>query len=99
MRIEFQDDGLRRLYEEPGSRTPRFGTELLRSYRKVLGIVQEANDERDLRAMKSLHFEKLKGDRIGQYSLQIYQKWRLVFLLATVEGEQQIVIIEVVDYH
>src|ERR1035437_6878769 len=98
MRIEFQDDGLRRLYEELGFRTPRFGPELLRSYRKVLGIVQEANDERDLRAMKSLHFEKLKGDRNGQYSLQLYQKWRLVVLLATVAGEQQIVIIEVVDY-
>jgi len=99
MRLEFEDDDLRRLYQESDFRAPGWGPELLRSYRKVLGFVEAASDERDLRAMKSRHLEKLKGSRRGQYSLQLHQQWRLVFRIGAFHDEQQVVVIEVVDYH
>jgi len=99
MRVDFEDDDLRRLYEEPDFRAPGFGTELTQSYRKVVGFVEAANDERDLRAMKSRHFEKMDGDRNGQYSLRLHKQWRLIFRLKTIERDRQVVVIEVVDYH
>ncbi len=99
MRIEFEDDDLRRLYMESDFRTSGFGPELIRGYRKVLNFVAAANDERDLRAHQSLHFEKLKGNRPGQYSMRIFQQWRLVFYMRNDEEGQQLFVLEVVDYH
>jgi plasmid maintenance system killer protein len=61
MLVEFEDDDLRLLYEDANFRVPRLGRDIVRSYRKVVGIVVAANDERDLYAMRSLNYEKLKG--------------------------------------
>lgn len=99
MRVEFEDDDLRRLYEEPDFRLSRFGGNVTRAYRKVVGIVSAASDERDLYAMRSLHFEKLEGDRLGQHSLRLNKQWRLIVKLETRQEDTQVVVIEVVDYH
>jgi proteic killer suppression protein len=99
MRVEFEDQDLRRLYEEPTYRVSGIGVELNRAFRKVVGILEAATDERDLRALASLHFEKLEADRAGQHSLRLYKQWRLIITLRTVEQDKKIVVIEVVDYH
>lgn len=41
------------------------------------------------------HLEALKGDRLGQYSIRINQKWRVCFRWSD-EGPKDI---EIVDYH
>lgn len=99
MRVEFEDDDLRRLYEEPNFRLSSIGNDLTRAYRKVVGFVATAFDERDLRAMRSLHFEKLEGDRLRQNSLRLNKQWRLIVRLDTTQEGKQVVVIEVVDYH
>ncbi len=99
MCVELEDDDLRRLYEEPDFRLSSIGHDLTRTYRKVVGIVAAASDERDLRAMRSLHFEKLEGDRLGQPSLRLNKQWRLIVRLETTQEGKQVVVIEVVDYH
>ena len=35
-------------------------------------------DEQDLRSLKSLRYEKLKGARFGQHSLRLNKQWRLI---------------------
>jgi len=99
MRVEFEDDDLRRLYEEPDFRLSSIGHDLTRAYRKVVGFVAVASDERDLRAMRSLYFEKLEGDRLGQHSLRLNKQWRLVVRLDPTQERKQVVVIEVTDYH
>lgn len=99
MRVEFENDDLRRLYEESGFRLSSLGQDLTRAYRKVVEIMAAAADERDLRAMRSLHFEKLEGDRLGQHSLRLNKQWRLIVKLETRQEDTQVVVIEVVDYH
>ena len=99
MQIEFEDHDLLRLYEEPEYRVSGIGVELTRAFRKVVGILEAASDERDLRALRSLHFEKLEANRSGQYSLRLHKQWRLIITLRTVEKDKHIVVIEVVDYH
>jgi proteic killer suppression protein len=49
--------------------------------------------------MRSLHFEKLQGDRIGQHSLRLNKQWRLIVKLETTNIGRQLVVIEIVDYH
>ena len=54
---------------------------IVKAYRKRLQMIRAARDERDFYALKSLHFEKLKGDREGQHSMRLNQQWRLILRL------------------
>ena len=49
----------------------------------------------DLRVPPSNHFEKLKGDRAGQYSIRVIDQWRLCFTW----GDRGPADVEFVDYH
>lgn len=99
MHLEFEDDDLRRSYVEADFRLAAIGTELTKLYRRKMQLLAAAVDERDLRQLRSLHFEKLVGDRAGQYSIRLNDKYRLVFKLRTDENGRVAIIIEVVDYH
>lgn len=103
MRFEFQNNQLQQLYEEPDFVLPRFGNDVTRCFRKVIGIISTAPDERDLYKMRSLHFEKLQGQRMGQHSLKLNDQWRLIVrLVDTDQGASQsktLVVIKIVDYH
>lgn len=99
VRVEFEDDDLRRLYTEAAYHVPKFGPDVTKAFRKRMAVLAAARDERDLYAMKSLHFEKLAGDRLGQRSIRLNRQWRLILRLETDEDGQIIVIIELVDYH
>jgi proteic killer suppression protein len=48
-------------------------------------------------ALPSNRFEALGGDRKGQYSIRINDKWRICFEWA--ETEKRPFNIEIVDYH
>ena len=99
MRIDFEDDRLRRLYEESGFRATRYGTDLVKAFRRKVGLIVGAATEQDLRAMKSLHFEKLVGDRTGQHSIRLNDQWRLILRLDA-DGEGGVVVVlAIADYH
>jgi proteic killer suppression protein len=97
--LEFQDDDLRRLYVETRFRLAWMGSDLTKLYRRKVQLLAAAVDERDLRHMRSLHFEKLVADRAGQYSIRLNDKYRLIFRLRTGDDGRTAIIIEVVDYH
>jgi proteic killer suppression protein len=99
MVVDSEDNNLQRLFEEPEFRLPRLGSDLTRAFRKVVGIVRAAADERDLYSMQSLHFERLEGDRAGQRSLRLNRQWRLVVRLETVQDVKRVVVIEIINYH
>lgn len=58
-----------------------------------------AADERDLYAMKSLHYEKLKGKRAHQRSIKLNDQWRLVMRTESGDDGRVIILIEIIDYH
>lgn len=62
-------------------------------------MIRGARDERDFYALKSLHFEKLKGDREGQYSIRLNQQWRLILEIEKRSNSSTVVIVSIVDYH
>ena len=99
MRITFKDDELRKLYEESNHRAPRYGRDLTKAFRKKVGFLAAAASELDLRGMRSLHFEKLSGDRAGQHSIRLNDQWRLILTVETDGEGKLVVIVEIVDYH
>lgn len=99
MQIDFEDDVLRRLYEDPRSRVARLHPELVKAYRRKVQVIVGAESEIDLRALKSLHFEKLEGDREGQHSIRLNDQWRLILRIQAQEDHKVVFIVEIVDYH
>jgi toxin HigB-1 len=99
MRIDFDDDDLRRLYLESDFVLPRLGRDITRAYRKKVGFIEGAESELDLRNYRALHFEKLQGDREGQYSIRLNDQWRLILRFETDDAGRLVVIVEIVDYH
>ena len=66
------------------------------AYRR-LEMLEAATALADLKAFRGNHFEALKGDRTGQYSIRINDRWRLCFAWA--EGAIGPSGVEIVDYH
>src|SRR5947209_6583731 len=98
MEVEFSDESLLRL-ELSDDDAGRWSQEIVNGFRKVLRFVRAALDERDFRAMRSLNFEKLDGDRSGQYSLRINRQWRLIIEIREGDPKNTIIVKEIVDYH
>lgn len=49
----------------------------------------------DLAAIPGNRLEKLRGDREGQYSIRVNERWRICFLWQGGDAHQ----VEVCDYH
>ena len=64
------------------------------AYRK-LRMINNAHRHGDLRIPRANRLEKLSGDRSGQYSIRINDRWRVCF--AWRDGDAYDV--EIVDYH
>ena len=62
-----------------------------------LDRLDAATSVRDLVALPGNRFEALSGDRKGQYSIRINERWRICF--AWPEGSTGPVDIEIADYH
>ena len=77
----------------------RLGHEVFRTFLQKVQILVDAHSEADLYSIKSLHFEKLAGDRQGQRSIRLHRQFRLVFTIHKALDGTFAWIIAVVDYH
>jgi toxin HigB-1 len=98
MRFRFANRKLELMYTT-GRDTGRYGHELVNAFVKVLAQLDAAIDERDLYRQRGLRYEKLRGDRAGQYSVRLNKQWRLILRPDKDRDGNFIWIIEVVDYH
>jgi len=98
MQVEFDAADLERLYYDPQFTAGR-AADVVKRYRKVVGLIRAATDERDLYQFRSLHFEKLKGKRQGQHSLRLNDQWRLIVEIRGEAPQKKIGVIEIADYH
>jgi proteic killer suppression protein len=98
LRVDFEDEDLRRLAEDASYAPKQWGSDVITAYRKKIQLLYAATDERDLRAIRSLHLEQLAGDRKGQSSIRINNKFRLILTFVT-EGDRVAVIIELSNHY
>lgn len=98
MDVEFEDDTLA-LIETSKAADTRLPVGVIQSARRKLNVIRAATDERTLRNWKSLHYEKLKGNRDDQRSIRLNSQWRLVFRIDTGCSPNKVSVISVEDYH
>ena len=61
--------------------------------------IRAAEDERAFYALKSLHFERLKGSRSDQHSMRLNDQWRLVVEIEGAGTEKIVLVVSIEDYH
>lgn len=98
MDIEFEDVSLRRL-ETDVSYDAGFDRSVVRAYRMRIQLIRASIDERAFYKLKSLHFEKLKGNRSSQYSMRLNLQWRLILKFKETVSGKIVVVISISDYH
>lgn len=98
MLLRHADRKLQRLEEDP-SYNAGLAENVVTAYRRRLQAIRSVVNENDLRGLKSLHFEKLKGDRKDRYSMRINDQFRLVFTIEKGKQGNTLVILGIEDYH
>ncbi|MBN8893317.1 MAG: type II toxin-antitoxin system RelE/ParE family toxin [Rhodanobacter sp.] len=98
MEVRFEDPSLERLEKDP-KYTAGLDGALVKVFRKRLQFIRAAVDERTFYVMKSLHYEKLKGDCDGQRSMRLNDQWRLILRLQEDDRGKLVVIVSIADYH
>lgn len=94
--MEFKDRDIGSFWENPQNNIPNRVPPSLRKvlYRK-LQMLDAACDVSDLRVPPGNCLEKLKGDRMGQWSIRVNQQWRICFTWVNHKAER----VEFNDYH
>jgi proteic killer suppression protein len=98
MEVLFADPSLAKIETEDAGDT-KLPVGVIKSARRRLTVLRAAVDDRSLRNWKSLHYEKLKGDREGLRSIRINDQFRMVFALNERANPQTVTIIGIEDYH
>ena len=100
MKVEFADSqGLESAEFDP-RKDAGLGPALIKAFRDRLEFIRSCHTEQDIRAMKSLHFEKLKGKRSHQHAIKLkHDGKRLIFQIIDKGDHKVIRIDEVGDYH
>ena len=78
-----------------GLMTRHFPADLGRRARTKLLVLHAATDRNDLKSPPGNRLEALTGDRKGQFSIRINQRYRLCFRWAEQGADE----VEILDYH
>lgn len=98
MEVRFQSADLDRLETDPGF-DAGFSQPIVKAFRKRMQVIRAATDERAFYGLKSLHFEKLKGDRSHEHSMRLNEKWRLILRFEGQAPNKVVCVVSIDDYH
>ncbi|MCS6305992.1 MAG: type II toxin-antitoxin system RelE/ParE family toxin [Nitrospira sp.] len=98
MEVEFSDENLDRLeigeFGDCG-----YSPGIVKAFRKRMQLIRTAPDERDFYTAKSLHYEKLQGDRSHQHSMRLNKQERLIVEYKGEGTSKIVIIVGIEDYH
>lgn len=88
MEIKFDKDYLRELYYDgkTSDKKHRYQPQVVKGYVKALNIMDAVERIEDLFRYRSLHYEKLHGDKDGFESVRANNQYRIEFT-SSVSGE------------
>ena len=89
----FRDDETEKVFLR--GRPRKLSLDIQRGGQRKLAMLDAAESLQDLRAPPGNRLEVLSGDRVGQHSIRINDRWRVCFRWA--DGDTYDV--EIVDYH
>jgi len=97
LRYRFDDKKLDQLYSH-GMGNEQYPSGIAETFIRRVRSIEAAKDERDLRALKSLHFEKLHGEK-NRFSIRLNKAWRLILTFENDKDGKIVVIIEINNHY
>jgi proteic killer suppression protein len=98
MDVIFKDECLDKLEADPAF-DGGYSSDIVKAFRKRMQQIRAAADERDLYSLKSLRFEKLKGNRKHQHSIRLNDQWRLILEFKKSSSGKDVIVVCIEDYH
>jgi toxin HigB-1 len=98
MKVRFADKRLE-LVETDQAHKVGLPVAVIMSARKKIQLIRAANDERDLRSMKSLNFKRNKGKRDGECSVRLNDQYRITMIIDETCSPHEIMIMNIGDTH
>ena len=89
----FKDERTKDIIE--GRRVKGIGAEVQKKARRKLNMLDAAVERRDVLVPSGNRLEKLVGDREGQWSVRVNDKWRICFVWREHDAYE----VELDDYH
>ncbi|WP_261665324.1 type II toxin-antitoxin system RelE/ParE family toxin [Deinococcus sp. Marseille-Q6407] len=97
MQVKFRTKKLRKQYESKKAATKAYGPEVAKKYVQRIGIIKQTASLEELQAQHPLRCHALKGDRQGEWAINLTGFMRLIFTFK--DEELTIVCIEEVSKH
>ena len=102
MKVIIEDEYLAELYKNGKTDgKPRFNIDIELGFIKRIIQIEQSQNTNSLRALKSLHFEKLSGNLDGKYSIRVNKAFRIIFRIEK-EGNNvrlEVICIEELNNH
>lgn len=98
MIVEFAEEYLRDLYTKglSSDKKYRYQPDVVKRYKRGVDYLKWASRKEDLYRINSLHFEALKGDRSGHFSIRINDQYRIEFTMQETVDEPIMTICNIV---
>lgn len=96
MEVDYKDKRLA-LLETDQAHLTKLPPEVIESYRRKVIQLKAAPDERTLRNIKSLHFEKLKSSE--DRSIRLNKQWRAILTIDTGAVPQRLTILDINNHY
>ncbi len=97
MIVQFRTGKLEKCYLESKQSVREFGSSVGRKYIQRINIIKAIDNLDDLKKLPGLRCHPLKGDRLGQYAINLTGFYRLIFTLE--DDVLNIAVIEEVSKH
>ena len=99
MEITFDKEYLRELYEtgKTTDKKYRFQPQIVMKYRKTIDVLESVAKLEDLYRLNALHYEVLKGDKIGLKSVRVNNQYRIEFATKEIVTEIVVTICNIIE--
>lgn len=101
MEVLFDNLKLEKLYTTPLSELKgklAYPVEVIKQFKKRIPLLMAITKLEELRALKGLNFEYLKGDRKGECSIRLNDQYRLIFEPVS-ENEVRVILVTEISKH
>lgn len=97
MKLGYGSEELRKVCTDEKRMKRRFDIKVVKTLRRRLQELVAARSMEDL-LLGTGKWERLQADRAGQWSARLSANWRLI-VTEVDEGDVDVIIVEIVDYH
>jgi proteic killer suppression protein len=99
MEIKFEKEYLRELYETGATteRKHRFQPDIVTRYQARIKTLEKTLKAEDLYMLRSLRYEKLKGNKAGLESIRVNDQYRIEFITKKAESETVVTVCDIIE--